>query len=52
MGWPYVSYVENYVEMKNYAWTEEITKFLMQLIHTRSDGSDKVIGCLFALSVR
>ena len=52
IGWPYVSYVENYVEMKNYVWTEEITKFLMQSIHTGSDRLDRVIGCLFALPVR
>ena len=52
IAWSYVSYVENYVEMKDYAWTEEITKFLMQSVHTRNYGSDKVIGCLFALPIR
>ena len=27
IGWAYVGYVENYMDMKDYAWTEEIAKF-------------------------
>lgn len=47
IGWVYVGYVENYMDMKDYAWTEEIAKFMMESIHTRSDGSDRVISYLF-----
>ena len=50
--WAYVGYVENYMDMKHYAWVEEISKFLMESVHSRSCDSDRVIGCLIALSVQ
>lgn len=31
IGWAYVGYVENYMDMKHYAWAEEISKFLMDI---------------------
>ena len=52
IGWAYVVYVENYMDMKHYAWVEEISNFLMDSIHNRSRGSDRVIGCLIALPVQ
>ena len=51
IGWAYVGYVENYMDMKHYAWAEEISKFLMESVHSRGRGSDRVIGCLIALLV-